>query len=156
MRQIYGSDAAQSMANAETIGKERSAVLAVPDDEARGSASESTGPVRRAKREKPHSPFRRRESKYVPTYDLTRGEWSMSQEEMRRIFDQAHPFAERGDWETYLAIIRKIPVTPNAALMARDDYGKEGLLALGWNLADAEIAYGKDWLDNYKVDDGEC
>ncbi len=38
------------------------------------------------------------------------------------------------------------------ALLMRDTMGKEALLAEGWNLADAEIVYGKDWLDKYMVD----
>lgn len=96
-----------------------------------------------------------RKSKYIPEYDYMNGTWSMTDEEIGKIFEEAHSYAERGDWEGYQRVTQRLPATPNGALMARDELGKEGLLALGWNLADAEIAYGKNWLDEYKVGDDE-
>lgn len=92
-------------------------------------------------------------SKYTPTYDYSEcNNWSMSREEAAAIFVEANDCMERGDEDGYYAVIMKLPVPPNMALQMRDEMGKEKLLAAGYNLADAEIVYGKDWLDNYMVE----
>lgn len=91
--------------------------------------------------------------KYTPTYDYSQcDQWSMSKEEAAAIFAEAHKCMERGDLDGYDKWAMKIPLPPNMALRMRDEKGKDALLAEGWNLADAEIVYGKDWLDNYMVD----
>lgn len=94
--------------------------------------------------------------KYIPDYDYTEPElWSMSTEEKSKIFDEIRKCRAQGDEEGVYEWMKKLPLPPNIALQWRDEEGKEDLLASGANLADAEIAYGKDWLDNYMIDDGE-
>ncbi len=92
-------------------------------------------------------------SKYAPNYDYSQvSNWSMSKEEADAILNEASRLWETGDEEGYYRELKKLPLAPNMALRMRDEEGKEALLAEGWNLADAEIVYGKDWLDNYMVD----
>ncbi len=96
---------------------------------------------------------RRNYSKYTPNYDYSQVDsWSMSKEEANAILDEAAKLWMAGDKEGYYRVSKRLPLPPNMALQMRDDKGKEALLAEGWNLADAEIVYGKDWLDNYMVD----
>jgi hypothetical protein len=96
---------------------------------------------------------RRRGSKYMPTYDYSQvNNWSMSKEEANAILDEASNLLDAGDEDGYFRVTKKLPLAPNIALMMRDDMGKEALLAGGYNLADAEIVYDKDWLDKYMVD----
>ncbi len=96
---------------------------------------------------------RRNISKYTPTYDYSQvNNWSMSKEEATAILEEAARLFEAGDEEGHDRVAKKLPLLPNLALLMRDQMGKEALVAEGWNLADAEIVYGKDWLDNYMVD----
>lgn len=91
--------------------------------------------------------------KYIPDYDYTQcHQWSMAKEESAKIFLEASKCLEKGDEDGYDEWINKLPLPPNMALRLRDEMGKEELLATGFNLADAEIVYGKDWIDNYRVD----
>ncbi len=92
-------------------------------------------------------------SKYMPTYDYSQvNNWSMSKEESNAILNEATRRLQAGDEDGYFEEVKKLPLPPNMALRMRDEMGKEALLAEGCNLADAEIVYGKDWLDTYMVD----
>jgi hypothetical protein len=92
-------------------------------------------------------------SKYAPSYDYTNPHgWSMTPEEKKELLEKAAECHEKGDYEGYEYWSMKLPLAPNIALQMRDDYGKEALIKEGYNLGDAEIAYGKDWLDNYKIE----
>lgn len=92
-------------------------------------------------------------SKYTPAYDYSQcGQWSMTKEEAAAIFAEANTRMEQGDEDGYYNLIKKLPLAPNMALRMRDEMGKDELLAAGYNLADADIVFGKDWLDNYKVE----
>lgn len=96
---------------------------------------------------------RRSRSKYMPTYDYSQVDtWSMSGEEADVILNEFSRLVAAGDYEGAIKEAKKLPLAPNVALRWRDEVGKEALLAEGCNLADAEIVYGKDWLDNYMVD----
>ncbi len=100
--------------------------------------------------------LRKPKSKYMPTYDYSEvNNWSMSEEEANAILDEASRRLEADDEKGYFEMVMKLPLPPNMALLMRDQKGKEALVAEGWNLADAEIVYGKDWLDNYMVDSDE-
>jgi hypothetical protein len=91
---------------------------------------------------------------YMPTYDYSQVDnWSMSKEEANAIMNEASRLLEAGDREGFHREVKKIPLPPNMALSMRDEKGKNALLVEGWNLADAEIVFGKDWLDNYMVDE---
>lgn len=95
----------------------------------------------------------KKRSKYTPTYDYSECHtWSMTKEEAAAIYAEANDCMEKGDEEGYDNLIAKLPLPPNMALRLRDEMGKEKLLASGFNLADAAIVYGEDWLDNYMID----
>ncbi len=96
----------------------------------------------------------KKKSKYSPDYDYSKCcEWSMSKEESDAIFEEAAKLLDSGDEDGYFECVKKIPLAPNMALLMRDDMGKEALLESGFNLKDAEIVYGADWLDNYAIDE---
>jgi hypothetical protein len=44
------------------------------------------------------------------------------------------------------ALDKTIPMPPFMAKFWKDHIGAEGLLKLGWNMAEAEAAFGSDWL----------
>ncbi len=89
---------------------------------------------------------------YATTYDYTTDEgWSMKDEERFAIAQRARQCRKAGDKEGYEREMKKIPLEPNIAWMMRDRLGKKAFLEEGYNLKDAEIAYGKNWVDEYKV-----
>lgn len=87
-------------------------------------------------------------NKYSPTYDY-RAIQSISNDEIEVIWKEADEFKIRGDKKGYSRTMRKLPMPPNLALLLRDALGKDEFLKCGFNLAEAEVAYGKDWLDEY-------
>lgn len=98
--------------------------------------------------------MRRRERypTYAATYDYTTDKgWSMKDDERIAITAQAEKYEEAGDKEAYEREMKKIPLAPNLAWMLRDDLGKMRFLELGYNLKDAEIVYGKNWVDEFNV-----
>ena len=89
---------------------------------------------------------------YAAEYDYTTDKgWSMSIAERIEIAQRARQCRKAGDREGYEREMRKIPLEPNLAWMLRDRMGKKAFLEKGYNLKDAEIAYGKNWLDEYNV-----
>ncbi len=89
---------------------------------------------------------------YETTYDYTTDKgWSMKDAERSAIMDRADKYEEAGDREAYEREMKKIPLSPNIAWMLRDRMGKKAFLEQGYNLNDAEIAYGKNWVDEYRV-----
>lgn len=89
---------------------------------------------------------------YATTYDYTTDKgWSMKDEERIAIAQRARQCRKAGDMEGYMREMRKIPMAPNLAWMTRDRIGKKAFLEAGYNLGDAEIAYGKNWVDEFRV-----
>ncbi len=89
---------------------------------------------------------------YAATYDYTTDKgWSMSFEERTEIAQRARQCRKAGDMEEYDRLMKQIPLEPNLAWMLRDRLGKKEFLEEGYNLKDAEIAYGKNWVDEYRV-----
>jgi hypothetical protein len=48
-----------------------------------------------------------------------------------------------------LAKTRPMPAYVAKILMEKVDWGKEYLQNCGWNMAEVEAKYGKNWLDNW-------
>ncbi|GHV62645.1 hypothetical protein AGMMS49587_10100 [Spirochaetia bacterium] len=48
-----------------------------------------------------------------------------------------------------LAKTRPMPAYVARILMEKVDWGKDYLRNCGWNMAEVEAKYGKDWLDNW-------
>ncbi len=89
---------------------------------------------------------------YAATYDYTTDKgWSMPFKERDEIARRARQCRKAGDREGYDREMKKIPLEPNLAWMLRDQLGKREFLEEGYNLGDAEIAYGKNWVDEYRV-----
>ncbi len=89
---------------------------------------------------------------YETTYDYTTDKgWSMKDAERIAITKRANKYEEAGDMEAYEQEMKKIPLAPNLAWMLRDLLGKKEFLEEGYNLKDAEIAYGKNWVDEFNV-----
>jgi hypothetical protein len=89
---------------------------------------------------------------YVPDYDYTTEEgWSMTNAETDKILDRAAKYKEAGNEKASRQELKKIPLAPNLAWKLRDLLGKKDFLAEGYNLKDAEIAYGENWIDTHYV-----
>jgi hypothetical protein len=48
-----------------------------------------------------------------------------------------------------LAKTRPMPAYVAKVLMEKVDWGKDFLQTCGWNMAEVEAKYGKNWLDNW-------
>lgn len=98
-----------------------------------------------------HTP-KNRGTKYVADYDYSTDEgWSMTNAERNKIAKRAEEYERKGNTKAAEKETRKIPLAPNLAWMMRDHLGKKEFLAEGYNLKDAEIAYGKNWVDEFEV-----
>lgn len=59
---------------------------------------------------------------------------------------QSHKLREEGREEEASVLYRTIPLAPYMAKCAVKYLGVDGLLQMGWNLAEAEAEFGQDWL----------
>ena len=71
----------------------------------------------------------------------------LTPEKLREINEALDRAEDSGDEEERTRILLTIPLYPKLAFGAKESMGKERLLELGFNLVEAERAYGKDWLD---------
>ncbi|MDR3299679.1 MAG: hypothetical protein LBU43_06680 [Candidatus Accumulibacter sp.] len=55
--------------------------------------------------------------------------------------------AARGDAAEESRLIRLLPLAPHLAKVAKEMWGKEYLLQEGYDLSEADAAFGADWLD---------
>jgi hypothetical protein len=51
-----------------------------------------------------------------------------------------------GDRDGYNRIMRSIPMPPYLAKIYKEKIGVEQLIESGWNLSEAEVEFGPDWL----------
>jgi hypothetical protein len=54
---------------------------------------------------------------------------------------------ERGDHEEEIRLIRLLPLPAHLAKAAKEMYGKEYLIERGYDLSEANEAFGHGWLD---------
>jgi hypothetical protein len=56
-----------------------------------------------------------------------------------------------GKEDEAIALAKTVPMPAYVAriLMEKVDWGKDFLQTCGWNMAEVEDMYGKDWLDNW-------
>jgi hypothetical protein len=71
----------------------------------------------------------------------------LTREQRLEILDAYHTASQRGDTKEAARISRLLPLPPYLAKALKDMYGKEYLLGLGYELAEAEAEYGPDWID---------
>jgi hypothetical protein len=75
----------------------------------------------------------------------------MTLDERLAIGMESNRLRREGKEEEALALDKKRPMPAYMAriLMEKVDWGKEYLQNCGWNMAEVEAKYGKDWLDNW-------
>ncbi|MDR1519977.1 MAG: hypothetical protein LBU23_07535 [Planctomycetota bacterium] len=54
---------------------------------------------------------------------------------------------DRGDWDELARLGRLLPMDPDLAISIKKVYGKDNLLARGHDLTEADLKFGKGWLD---------
>lgn len=70
----------------------------------------------------------------------------LTQEEHRRIIDQAMEALDRDDEDTYESLCLMLPVDPETANDLKKSMGLKGLILSGINLVEAVESYGPQWL----------
>jgi hypothetical protein len=70
----------------------------------------------------------------------------MTMKEQLAIIVQVAELRKAGKEEEALALNKTIPLPPYLAKIAKEKFGDGYLINSGWNLAEAEEKYGKDWL----------
>ena len=74
-------------------------------------------------------------------------ERNFTAEEYFALSDEMWAAKRRGDMETFRRIEDMLPAEPKVAKAFKEVYGKEYLLALGFDLTEANYRYGEGWLD---------
>ncbi len=79
----------------------------------------------------------------------------MSQEERTKVIERAAACAETGDMQKYHDIMGEIPLDPRVVLrnLVSPFLGLD-FLSEGFNLADADKAFGPDWRERFEVRNG--
>jgi hypothetical protein len=72
---------------------------------------------------------------------------TMSLHDELKLGMQSVEMDQRGKHEEASRIRRQIPLSPHMAAWAKKRMGADFLVQSGWNLADAEAAFGTDWLN---------
>lgn len=74
-----------------------------------------------------------------------RNEWT--HEESMDVIEQILAAGERGDEAEYKRLIRLFPLPAYLAKFAKEQFGKDYVLNMGFDLSEAEERYGANWLD---------
>jgi len=72
---------------------------------------------------------------------------TMTLEEKTAIGLKALEFKKQGKIDEYDRIIRQIPLPPYLAKIVKDRFGLAFLKKHGWNLSEAEVEYGSEWIN---------
>ena len=72
---------------------------------------------------------------------------TMPLEEQLRLSAQSIELKKAGKFEEADRIFKQVPVAPWLAAHIKKRMGAQFLLENGYNLADAELNFGKDWLN---------
>ena len=70
----------------------------------------------------------------------------MTEHEKADIVMESIKIQETGDKEKAMELRRTIPMSPWLAKFIKDKLGASFLIDNGYNLAEAEVEYGSDWL----------
>lgn len=70
-----------------------------------------------------------------------------TEEEYDALSDEMMEAREKGDMEEYERLGKMLPTNPDVAMIFKEVYGKEHLLALGLDLTEANLRFGEGWLD---------
>ena len=72
----------------------------------------------------------------------------MTEQEKADIVMESIKIQEAGYKEEAMALRRTKPLSPWLAKFIKEKVGADFLIENGYNLAEAEVEYGKDWLDS--------
>ena len=70
----------------------------------------------------------------------------MTEQEKADIVMKAIELEEAGQKEEALELNKSVPMPAYLAKFVKEKIGAEFLINGGWNLAEAEVGYGSDWL----------
>ena len=70
----------------------------------------------------------------------------MTEKEQAAIFMKAIELRDAGKEAEAHALQATVPLPPYLAKIAKEKIGADFLIQAGYNLSEAEAAYGKDWL----------
>jgi hypothetical protein len=70
----------------------------------------------------------------------------LTDEQISEILDKVQEADAKGDYDESYRLLRQLPIAPWLAKAGKEVWGKEFLLEGGFDLSEAEAAYGKDWL----------
>ena len=71
----------------------------------------------------------------------------MGKEEINDLMNLSRKLRAEGREEEATKVAMKIPLAPHLAMALKEVYGAEYVRNAGFNLADAEVKYGTNWLD---------
>ena len=72
---------------------------------------------------------------------------TMTLDEKLAISCKAAELRKAGDKEGASRLIRSTPMPPYLAKIYKEKVGVKELIESGWNLSEAEVEFGKDWLN---------
>jgi hypothetical protein len=70
----------------------------------------------------------------------------MSEKEKAAITMKAFALEDAGKKDEAMALFKSIPMPPFLAKVIKEKVGADHLIATGWNLSEAEAAFGHGWL----------
>jgi hypothetical protein len=71
----------------------------------------------------------------------------MSQDDRAEINRKSRELREAGKYEEAMTVSKTRPLSPYLAKILKEKVGVDYLRKSGWNLAEAEAEFGRDWLD---------
>lgn len=71
----------------------------------------------------------------------------MSPKEIDRLMDLSRKLRKEGKEEEATKVAMQIPLAPHLAMAMKEVCGSEYVKNAGFNLIDAEVEYGTNWLD---------
>jgi hypothetical protein len=72
---------------------------------------------------------------------------TMTLDEKLAISNKALDLLDAGDREGYMRLIKTAPLPPYLAKIYKEKVGIKQLIESGWNLSEAEAAFGSGWLN---------
>ena len=70
----------------------------------------------------------------------------MTEREKADIAMRAYALEDEGRKEEAVALKKTVPIPAHLAMIFKKQFGADYLINGGWNLSEAEAAYGADWL----------
>ena len=71
---------------------------------------------------------------------------TMTLDEKLAISNRALDLLDAGDEEGYTRLMKTAPMPPYLAKVMKEKMGTDFLINGGWNLSEAEVEFGSDWL----------